>query len=192
MTGTVVHLSNEELEARFRAAGDVVERTHFQAILLLGKGRSTRETAEILALSERWVEKLAERYGRHGAEALGDLRRGNRGARPLLSDDDLEALRERLRTPPDDGGHWSGPKVARWIAARLGLEHVHAPRGWEALKKLRWSIQAPRPRNPKAATAEQEAAFKNVWPAPSARGFSRLPADQSASTYPASRRCLRP
>jgi len=63
MTGTVVHLSNEELEARFRAAGDVVERTHFQAILLLGKGRSTRETAEILALSERWVEKLAERYG---------------------------------------------------------------------------------------------------------------------------------
>ena len=57
------------------------------------------------------------------------------------------------------GGQWSGPKVARWIAARLGLAHVHAPRGWEALKKLRWSIQAPRPRNPKAAAAEEEFGF---------------------------------
>jgi transposase len=34
--------------------------------------------------------------------------------------------------------------------------------------------------------------FKNVWPAPSARGFVRSAADQSASTYPASRSFLRP
>jgi transposase len=35
--------------------------------------------------------------------------------------------------------------------------------------------------------------FKNVWPAPFARGFVlRLAADQPASTYPASRPCLRP
>jgi transposase, IS5 family len=34
---------------------------------------------------------------------------------------------------------------------------------------------------------------KNVWPAPFARGFVlRLAADQSASTYPASRNALRP
>ena len=171
MTGAIVHLSTEELEGRFRAAEAVIERTHFQVIWLLAQGRTVGETAEVTAISERWVSKLAERYERNGAGALGDLRRGNRGARPLLSDDDLEALRERLRTPPDDGGQWSGPKVARWIAARLGLAHVHAPRGWEALKKLRWSIQAPRPRNPKAAAAEEELAFKNVWPAPFARGF---------------------
>jgi transposase len=129
-------------------------------IWLLSKGRTVGETAEVTAISERWVSKLAARYARHGALALGDLRRGNRGARPLLSDDDLEALRERLGTPPDEGGQWNGPKVGLWIAARLGLEHVHAPRGWEALKKLRWSIQAPRPRNPKAASAEEREAFK--------------------------------
>ena len=35
--------------------------------------------------------------------------------------------------------------VERWIAARRGLAHVHVPRGWEALKKIGWSIQAPRP-----------------------------------------------
>ena len=38
----------------------------------------------------------------------------------------------------------------------------------------------------------EKLSFKNVWPAPSARGLSSLAADQSASTYPASRRCLRP
>jgi transposase len=103
MAGMVVHLSTDELEARFRASSSVVERTHFQVIWLLAKGRTIGETAEVTAISERWVSKLAERYARHGAEALGDLRRGNRGARPLLSDDALEALRERLRRPPDDG-----------------------------------------------------------------------------------------
>ena len=46
------------------------------------------------------------------------------------------------------------------LAARLGLVHVHAPRGWEALKKLNWSIQEPRPKNPKSATPEAEAAIK--------------------------------
>jgi transposase len=174
MTAAGFHLSTDELEARVRAAETVVERTHFQVIWLLAKGRSTRETAEITALSERWVDKLAERYARRGVGALGDQRRGNRGARPLLSDEDLEALRARLQAPPDDGGQWTGPKVALWIAARLGLEHVHPPRGWEALKKLRWSIQAPRPRNPKAANSDEETAFK--------KSLSRSPLKKRAST----------
>lgn len=181
MTEAVVYLSTDELETRFRGADTVVERTHFQVIWLLAKGRTVGETAEVTAISERWVSKLAARYGRCGAGALGDLRRGNRGARPLLSGDDLEALRERLLTPPDDGGQWNGPKVARWIAWRLGLEHVHAPRGWEALKKLRWSIQTPRPRNPKAATAEEEEAFKKslAKPSPKKRGSIRISPSKS-------------
>ena len=121
MAGIARQVTVEELEQRFRAAKDVVERSHFQAIWLLAKGHSTAEVAEIVALTPRWVNKLARRYEADGVDALGDRRRRNAGARPLLSEDDLEALRERLKTPPDDGGIWSGPKVARWIAARRGL-----------------------------------------------------------------------
>jgi transposase len=168
MAGGGRKLTVEELEERFRAAKDVIERSHCQTIWLLAKGHSTAEVAQIVALTPRWVNKLARRYEQEGADALGDRRRRNAGARPLLSEADLEALRERLKTPPDDGGIWSGPKVARWIAARKGLVHVHAPRGWEALKRIGWSIQVPRPRNPKAAPPEDQAVFKNVWPAPSA------------------------
>jgi len=176
----------DELEARFRAAKDVVERNHCQVVWLLAKGRSTSEVAEIVALSPRWVRKLARRYEAEGAAALGDGRRRNAGAKPLLSPDDLEALRERLRTPPEDGGVWSGPKVARWIAARLGLARVHPPRGWEALQKLRWSLQAPRPKNPQAAGPDEQAAFKKSlanWSPRSGRGpTSRSSSGRRTST----------
>ena len=128
MAGSAQRLTVEELEDRFRAAKDVVERSHCQVVWLLAKGHSTAEVAEIVALSPRWINKLARRYEAEGADALGDRRRGNPGARPLLTEADLEALRERLKTPPDDGGLWSGPKVARWIAARRGLVHVRPAR----------------------------------------------------------------
>ncbi len=180
MAGGTEHAGVEELEARFRAAKDVVERSHCQAVWLLAKGHSTAEVAEIVALSSRWVRKLARRYEAEGVAALGDRRRRNAGAKPLLSAEDLEALRERLRTPPDDGGVWSGPKVARWIAARLGLVHVHPPRGWEALQKLGWSLQAPRPKNPQAAGPEEQAAFKKSSARWSPRS-GRRPASRSSS-----------
>jgi transposase len=164
MALAALHLSVEELEDRFRSTKDVVERSHCQAIWLLAKGHTTSEVAEIVALSSRWVRKLSERYEREGVAAPGDRRRRNGGGRSLLSASDFEALRERLRHPPDDGGLWSGPKVARWMASRLGLVHVHAPRGWEALKKLDWSLQEPRPRNPRSAGPEEAAALKKNSP----------------------------
>jgi transposase len=158
------HLGIDELEARFRAAQDVVERSHCQVVWLLAKGYTAGEVSELVAMTPRWVNALARRYERDGIDALGDRRRHNHGARPLLSEADLEALRQRLATPPDDGGLWTSRKVAEWIADRLGLAHVHTPRGWEALNKLNWSIQVPRPKNPKAATPEEQAAFKKSSP----------------------------
>ena len=49
----------------------MVERSHCQAIWLLAKGHSTAEVAEIVALTPRWVNKLARRYEADGADALG-------------------------------------------------------------------------------------------------------------------------
>ena len=55
-------------------------------------------------------------------------------------------LRERVKTPPDDGGVWTAKKVAAVIAAALGLAQVAEQRGWEALRAIGWTIQRPRPR----------------------------------------------
>ena len=160
MARIVEHLSIEELEARYRAARDVTEARHLQAIWLLAQGRTFLEVGEVLAFAPRWVEELAACYNAPGPSALGDQRRRNGRAASLLRADVLAALAERLKEPPDDGGLWSGAKVAAWMARHLGLERVPAQRGWEALKRLGWSRQAPRPRHARAATAEQQAAFK--------------------------------
>jgi transposase len=160
MARIVEHLPVEELEARYRAARDATEARHFQAVWLLARGRTFLEAAEVLAFAPRWVEELAARYNAHGPDALGDQRRRNGRAASVLTEAVLAAPSERLRAPPEDGGVWTGPKAAVWMARRLGVERVHPQRGWEALRRVRWSVQAPRPRHPRSATAEQRAEFK--------------------------------
>ena len=181
MARIVEHLSVEELEARYRAARDVTEARHLQATWLLAQGRTFLEVAEVLAFAPRWVEELAARYNALGPTALGDQRRRNGRAASLLTKAVLAALAERLRTPPDDGGLWSGAKAAAWMARYLGLERVHPQRGWEALQRLDWSLQAPRPRHARAATPEQQAAFRGgLRPLP-LRPRRRIPTGRSRS-----------
>jgi transposase len=181
MARIVGHLSVEELEARYRAARDVTEARHVQAIWLLAQGRSVLDVAAVLAFAPRWVVRLAARYNALGPEALGDRRRRNGKAASLLTPDLLAALAARVRTPPEDGGLWSGPKVALWMAAYLGLAKVHAQRGWEALKRIGWSVQAPRPRHARAATPERRAAFRGGSRRRSPRPRRRIPTGRSRS-----------
>src|SRR3954464_5227809 len=76
----------------------------------------------------------------------------------------LARLPERLATPPSDGGLWTGPKVAAWMAGELGRAAVLPQPGWEALKAINWSVQKPPPRHPAAATPEECETFKTSWP----------------------------
>jgi len=89
--------------------------------------------------------------GRCGA--LGDQRSHN-GTKPtILTPEALTALRDRIKTPPD-GGLWTRPKIARWLAKFHGVKAVHDQRGWDALIAIGYSIQQPRPRHPEAASDE--------------------------------------
>ena len=153
-------LSRSELEARYEAAGDPVAKSHFHAVWLLSCGYEVDEVAEILSFSARWVRALIKRYNEGGAEALGDQRVRN-GTKPtILTPAALAALKERIETPPDDGGLWTGPKIARWLATFHRIRTVYDQRGWDALIAIGYSIQQPRPRHPDAATQEDRAALK--------------------------------
>src|ERR671917_2709254 len=160
MARIVDHLPVEELEARYRAARDATEARHFQAIWLLAQGRTFLEVAGVLAFVPRWVEQLAARYNASGPAALGDQRRRNGRPASLLTPELLATLAERLKRPPEGGGVWSGPKAAAWMAGHLGRAAVHPQRGWDALRRLRWALQSPRPRHPRAAAPEERAALK--------------------------------
>jgi transposase len=155
----VAHLGLEEIGRRLRAARQVVERAHWQVVWLVGQGRSGGETARITGFSRAWVGSIVRRYNSHGPASLGDRRHRNPGAKPLLSEAEAEELRAALEKPPADGGLWTGPKVAAWLATRTGGK-VWPQRGWEALRRLGYSLQVPRPRHAKAASADEQAAFK--------------------------------
>ncbi len=127
------------------------------------------ETARLTGFVPRWVEELLVRYNRFGPSSLGDQRRGN-GARPtILTPEILDLLKERLKSPPEDGGVWTAKKVAAVMAAELGLASVAEQRGWEALRAIGWTIQTPRPRHARAAGPEAQAEFKKSSPKPSPR-----------------------
>jgi transposase len=178
------HLSVEELEARYVECQNVTASRHFQVIWLLARGHAISQVSEATAYGERWIEQLLVRYNAEGPDALGDLRRRNGAPATILKPELLAKLRDRLRNPPPDGGLWSSRKVAAWMAGELGLTSVAPQRGWEALKAIGWSIQKPRPKNPKSATPEEAAAFKKS---------SRTPLPKKPQSTPASRsRSLRP
>jgi transposase len=147
----------------------VTAARHLQTIWLLAKGHEIAEVAATVSYAQRWVERLLARYNAQGPQALGDLRRRNGTSPSVLRPDLLEKLKARLLEPPPDGGLWTSPKVAAWMAGELGLAAVLPQRGWEALKAINWSVQKPRPRHPAAATPEEREAFKKSSSRPSLR-----------------------
>src|SRR3954465_5158985 len=94
------HHSTEELERRYKAADDGVERGHIHIIWLLSQGRSAKFVAEVTGYTP--TSKIRWRYNDHGLAGLGDGRLDNPGAAPLLDEAQLEALRDS--EPPPDGG----------------------------------------------------------------------------------------
>ena len=163
MTTIKTHLSSVELEARYEAAVDPVAKSHFHALWLLSCGYDLEEVAELLSFSTRWVRALVKRYNEGGPEMLGDQRIHNGTNPTILTPEALTGLRERIKKPPDDGGLWTGPKIARWLTMFHGLKSVHDQRGWDALIAIGYSIQQPRPRHPDAATEEDRAALKKTY-----------------------------
>ena len=136
--GMARHLSLAELQAGYRTSGDVALARHYQVIWLLAQGRSCAETAALTSFARRWVEQLLARYNAFGPSSLGDRRRGNGAKARLLTPEVIDKLRQRLKTPPDDGGVWTAKKVAAFLAAELGLAGVAEQRGWEALRAIGW------------------------------------------------------
>lgn len=182
MARVATHLSVSELERQYRAAKEASSARHYQAIWLLARGHTVAEVSAMTSFGTRWLEQLLSRYNARGPSALGDQRRHNGRAPTILKPALLARLRRRLERPPPDGGLWTGPKVAVWMAGALGLEKVAPQRGWEALRAIGWTIQVPRPRHPQTATPEEQEAFKKNSPRRSRRKPSAIRRSASRSS----------
>ncbi|MDP6345764.1 MAG: winged helix-turn-helix domain-containing protein [Alphaproteobacteria bacterium] len=147
------------MQAAYRAERESVRRSHLQVIWLLLSGDPASEVARVTGFTGRWIEKLIDRWNRAGMAGLGDRRRHNAGAAPLLDAAGLAALAAVLERPPADGGLWNGRQVANWMSGYLGRE-VSPKRGLDYLHRLDFSLQRPRPRHAAAAGPEERQAFK--------------------------------
>ena len=127
-------------------------------MLLKLKGRSSAEIAEFFMHREDWVRRTVRRYNAGGPEAMKDGRADN-GAPRTLNDALMAELEARLEARPDDGGLWSGPKVAAWIRGRTGKPCVDRT-GWVYLVRAGYSLQRPRPKHPGADAEAQMASQK--------------------------------
>jgi transposase len=151
----VHHLEADELHRLYKEAKDATERTHLQIIWLLTSGRSAQFVAEVTGYTPRWISVLVGRYNEAGVAGLGDQRQFNPGARPLLDASQRQSLRDSLEAPPPDYGLWTGRSVAQWIAGMLG-RLVSPRRGTEALRRLGFTRQVPRPQHAEADPLAQE------------------------------------
>lgn len=159
------HLSAAELQARYRAAEDRVERTHYQVLYLASRQWRSADIAETTGYSAVWIRKLVRRYNDGGPAALQDRRHANRGQPRLLTAAQEATLDRHLRTArPPDGGLWTGAKVAHWMSTTL-QRPVADVRGWEVLRRLGYRPRRPRRRHGHADADAQEA-FQAGAPGP--------------------------
>lgn len=158
------HLSTGELYERYRACRHPNEKARWRALYLISRGTPAAEAARRVGRTSGWVTQLTRRYNERGAEAVPDQRgEAKPGPRAGVSGALARELDAALRSPPPDGGLWTAPKVARWIAERIG-QAIHETTAWRAMRRLGFTLQVPRPRHRRAASAEEQEAFKKSSP----------------------------
>lgn len=150
------HRSADEVGRRYRHCPDPKAKTrwHLVWLLLRDDALTCERAAPLVGLSDTHARTVLKRWNAAGPDGLTDGRKTNRSAGKLTAAQQAEAF-DALQTEPPDGGLWSGPKLARYARDRWGVE-VCPETGWRWLRKLGFRLRVPRPRHPKAASADDQ------------------------------------
>jgi transposase len=157
-------LSVDELERRYRAAKEPHERSWWQILWLLSRGRLAKDIAEGTGYSRYWIGQIAKRYNAEGADGMRNRQYTySHRASPLLSAQQLAELAQAVRGPAPEGDEWLGRTVAAWMSQKLGRP-VCVQLGWVYLVKLEGKRRTPRPRHVQADPVAQEQFKKTSVP----------------------------
>jgi transposase len=132
------HLPLEELKIYYRQAQDIVEARRWQLLQLVAQDWTIKRAAEVVGLNYDYAKEIVKRYNAEGPTSVKNRSKDRQPPPPrsLLTVEQQEELQQILRSPAPDGGAWSGPKVARWIAEKTGRDRIWPQRGWEYLKRF--------------------------------------------------------
>lgn len=162
----IPHFSSSELKRKYLKSTDAVESRRWHLLWKVSLGWTIKNSAIAIGISYDYAKEIINKYNHLGEKGLENLKNKNPrkrgGKKSLLTEEQIEKLKEAPRASPGDGGIWTGPKVARWIEKETGREKVWEQRGWDYLKKLRYSWQSPRPKHKKGSEVEQREFMKNL------------------------------
>ena len=159
----VRHRTVNQIANKFRACRHSVEKARWHAVWLLARTdhpRTPAPVADAVGLSAVTVRAVLHRWNAAGPSGLTDERKGN-GSDPRLTPRRRAALYAALQKRPPDGGRWTGPKVARYVAGRWGVE-VGPVTGWRWLRALGFSLPVPRPAHPRSADRPARRGWKKT------------------------------
>ncbi len=143
----------ETLAQLYKAEQDLQKRTRLHALWLLRRGKSQSETAALVGVSLRSVQKWVSWYRQGGlSEVLSKQHGGHAPVQTQLSGEQIEALRAEA-----DAGHFrSLAEAVNWVQERFGIGYSYW--GMRSLfHRFKIKKKVPRPSNPKASVEEQEA-----------------------------------
>ncbi|GFE69714.1 helix-turn-helix domain-containing protein [Chroococcus sp. FPU101] len=131
------HLSSEQLKERYRQTLDKVEPRRWHLLWLVSEKWKIKEAAAV-GYNYDYALEVVKAYNEQGEEAIRNKPRVSqkKSLKALLNEAQLEELKESLKHPPVDKGIWIGPKVAHWIAEKIGREKVWPQRGWDYRSKV--------------------------------------------------------
>lgn len=161
------HFSSSELRKKYLRSRDLVEARRWHLLWKISLGWTVKNSALAVGYCYPYAQKILKRYNRDGEAGIinqkNKMSNHLRGKTRLLNSQQLEKLTAQIEQKPPDGGIWTGVKVARWIEKETGREKVWNQRGWDYLKKCKYSWQSPRQAHKKANKLEQEI-FKTNLP----------------------------
>lgn len=149
-------MSADEVGRRYRNCPDAKEKTrwHLVWLLLRDEALGCERAGPLVGLSDVHARALLKRWNAHGPAGLADRRKANKSPGKLSVPQQAEVY-DALHTESPDGGLWTGPKLARYVRDRWGVE-VCPETGWRWLRKLGFRLVVPRPRHPNAAGPDEQ------------------------------------
>ena len=154
------HLSSDELKDKYRSCKEPVEARRWHLLWKISLDWTIKNAAIAVGLDYQYAFKILKKYNELGEEGVSNLKKKSsqhrRGKKPLLNEEQFQELIVQLKKRPEDGGIWTGPKVAKWMEKATGIEKVWEQRGWDYLKKCKYSWQKPRPKHKKGNPDEQD------------------------------------
>ena len=152
------------LYARYRREQRADVRPRLQALWLVRTGHTTRETAAVLGVDERTVQRWLAWYRGGGLAPIEARHAGSQGALSFLTVEQRAELADEVAT----GRFRTAAAIRRWVAEQWGVSYTEGGM-YALLQRLRCAPQVPRPVHEQTDHLAQARWKKGGSPRPSTR-----------------------